>query len=96
MCFYPHVTPSSLAVPRGGGEYGEEWHTGGTLSRKQNVFDDFAAAARYLAAEGYTTKDQLAIMGGSNGGLVSVLLFVGGWVCRKNPERMLACFVAAD
>lgn len=55
---------------RGGGEYGEEWHKAGTLSRKQNVFDDFMAAARHLAEEGYVTSKQLAIMGGSNGGLV--------------------------
>lgn len=56
---------------RGGGEFGEEWHAGGTIHKKQNVFDDFIAAARYLTAERYTTKDQLAIMGGSNGGLVT-------------------------
>lgn len=78
-----------LPVHRGGGEYGEEWHSGGTLGNKQNVFDDFTAAARYLAAEGYTTKDQLAIMGGSNGGLVSVCACVhdifggGSRVCLK-------------
>lgn len=67
----------SAIFARGGGEYGEEWHSGGTLGNKQNVFDDFTAAARYLAAEGYTTKEELAIMGGSNGGLVR---FDGGLV----------------
>lgn len=60
----------AVANLRGGGEYGRAWHDAGRLARKQNVFDDFAACARWLSDSGWSRPDRIAVMGGSNGGLL--------------------------
>lgn len=96
----PEYTPSALswveaggvyalANLRGGGEEGEEWHRAGTFGNKQNVFDDFHAAAQHLIDSGWTTPDQLAIQGGSNGGLLV------GAALTQHPERYRAVACSA-
>ena len=79
----------AVAGLRGGSEEGEEWHRAGMLDRKQNVFDDFHAAAEYLIAEGITTRERLAVWGGSNGGLL-----VGAAVTQR-PDLFAAAVCSA-
>jgi prolyl oligopeptidase len=79
----------AVAGLRGGGEEGEEWHRAGMLDRKQNVFDDFHAAAEYLIADGVTTRSRLAVWGGSNGGLL-----VGAAVTQR-PDLFSAAVCSA-
>ena len=79
----------AIASLRGGGEEGEEWHRAGMLEHKQNVFDDFRCAARLLISEGWTTQGQLAISGGSNGGLLV------GAALTQEPSLYAAVICAA-
>jgi prolyl oligopeptidase len=77
-----------VANIRGGGEFGEDWHKAGNLTKKQNVFDDFAAAAEYLIKQKWTRPEKLALLGGSNGGLLM------GAMITQHPDLMRAVISA--
>jgi prolyl oligopeptidase len=81
---FDHGFVLAVANLRGGAEFGEEWHTAGNLTKKQNVFDDFAAVLRHLIERKYTSPERLAIQGGSNGGLLM------GATLTQHPELMKA------
>ncbi|HEY8505718.1 MAG TPA: alpha/beta fold hydrolase [Gemmataceae bacterium] len=81
---FDHGFVVAVANLRGGGEFGEDWHKAGMLTNKQNVFDDFAAALNHLIERRYTRPEKLAIMGGSNGGLLM------GATLTQHPRRVAA------